>query len=56
MPFYTAVYGAFLESSLYAQLRIQACHSVGYGFAACTAGVGLSHSSIPYTYNILDLQ
>jgi hypothetical protein len=33
-------YGAFLESTLHAHLRIHACHSVGYGFGASIAGVG----------------
>jgi hypothetical protein len=35
-------YRAFLESTLHAHLRIHACHSVGYGFGASTAGVGLN--------------
>jgi hypothetical protein len=34
-------YGAFLQTTLHTYLRIHACHSVGYGFGASTAGVGL---------------
>jgi hypothetical protein len=39
-------YGAFLESTLYAHLRIPAYHSVGYRFGASTAIVGLKGVSL----------